>query len=74
MKRFTVTLEDELEKALEEYLSPQKPAPSLTALVQDALREYLLQAKLRQVQYRPQTLAASRRGPGERFIRCEPPT
>ncbi|HEU4742722.1 MAG TPA: hypothetical protein VFS50_14105 [Meiothermus sp.] len=53
MKRFTVTLNDELEQALEEYLSTQKPAPSLTALVQDALREYLLQAKLRQVQYHP---------------------
>ncbi|ADH62222.1 hypothetical protein Mesil_0280 [Allomeiothermus silvanus DSM 9946] len=51
MKRFTVTLNDELEQALEEYLSTQKPAPSLTALVQGALREYLLQAKLRKYQY-----------------------
>lgn len=41
MKRATVTLTDELETALDEYVRSQDVAPSLTAITQAALKEYL---------------------------------
>lgn len=41
MKRATITLSDELEAALEEYRAAQPAPPSLTSLVQAALRSFL---------------------------------
>ena len=41
MKRVTVRVSDELEESLEHYLQDQEVAPSLTALLQAALKEYL---------------------------------
>jgi hypothetical protein len=41
MKRATITLNDELERAVDAYLRDQKARPSLTAVVQTALRRYL---------------------------------
>lgn len=41
MKRATVTLTDELEIALDEYVRSLDVAPSLTAITQAALKEYL---------------------------------
>ena len=41
MKRATVTITDELEPVLDEYLRSQDVAPALTALVQAALSEFL---------------------------------
>ena len=41
MKRATITIGGDLEKALHTYTSRQEVAPSFTALVQAALREYL---------------------------------
>ena len=41
MKRATITIGGDLEKALESYTSRQEVAPTFTALVQAALREYL---------------------------------
>ena len=41
MKRATITLPDELEQALNRYCQAQEAAPSLTAVVQVALRQYL---------------------------------
>lgn len=41
MKRATVTISADLEKALDVYSSRQEVAPTFTALVQAALREYL---------------------------------
>jgi hypothetical protein len=41
MKRATMTLPDDLVVAVETYLQAQETRPSLTALVQAALREYL---------------------------------
>jgi len=41
MKRATITIGGDLEKALRSYTSRQEVAPSFTALVQAALREYL---------------------------------
>jgi hypothetical protein len=41
MKRATMTLPDDLAEAVDTYLYAQDARPSLTALVQSALREYL---------------------------------
>ena len=42
MKRVSVTLDDDLEVALEGYISSQEAKPSLTAVVQAAIREFLV--------------------------------
>ena len=41
MKRATITLNDELERVVDAYLCDQEARPSLTAVVQTALRRYL---------------------------------
>ncbi|HKH98037.1 MAG TPA: hypothetical protein VJ999_02930 [Candidatus Sulfotelmatobacter sp.] len=41
MKRATMTLPDDLAKAVEEYVQAQEAPPALTTVVQAALREYL---------------------------------
>ena len=41
MKRVTVSLSDELEESLDNYLQDQEVAPSLTALLHAALKDYL---------------------------------
>jgi hypothetical protein len=43
MRRATVTLTDELDAALNEYIRSLDAAPSLTAITQAALREFLAQ-------------------------------
>ncbi|MGA8273048.1 MAG: hypothetical protein WB919_15910 [Candidatus Sulfotelmatobacter sp.] len=41
MKRATMTLPDDLAKAVDNYRHAQESPPALTAVVQAALREYL---------------------------------
>jgi hypothetical protein len=41
MKRATMTLPDDLAQAAERYLASQEAPPTLTAVVQAALRQYL---------------------------------
>jgi hypothetical protein len=41
MKRATVTIPDNLEKALESYLRDQEAPPTLTMVMQSALRQFL---------------------------------
>jgi hypothetical protein len=41
MKRATVTLPNDLAKAVDDYVRAQEAAPALTAVMQAALREYL---------------------------------
>jgi hypothetical protein len=41
MERATVTIPDDLEKAMDSYVRAQEAPPPLTAVVQAALREYL---------------------------------
>jgi hypothetical protein len=41
MKRATMTLPDDLAKAVDDYLKAQEAPPALTTVVQAALREYL---------------------------------
>jgi hypothetical protein len=43
MKRATMTLPDELAEAVDQYRQSQEAPPSLTVVVQTALREYLQQ-------------------------------
>jgi hypothetical protein len=53
MRRVTITLPDDLEAELKSYLAVQDSAPSLTSLVQAALRRYLRATRLEARQYRP---------------------
>jgi Arc/MetJ-type ribon-helix-helix transcriptional regulator len=41
MRRATITLPDDLEAEVEEYLAKQEAPPSLTSLIQAALRRFL---------------------------------
>lgn len=41
MKRATVTIPDDLDKAVESYIRAQEATPTLTSVVQVALRHYL---------------------------------
>jgi hypothetical protein len=41
MKRATMTLPDDLAKAVEKYMASQEAPPTLTTMVQAALRQYL---------------------------------
>lgn len=41
MKRATITLTDDLERAMDAYLNDQDTPPPLTSVVQAALRQYL---------------------------------
>ena len=41
MKRATVTIPDDLAQAVDSYVRAQEARPSLTAVVQAALRQYL---------------------------------
>ncbi len=43
MKRATITVSSDIEDALEAYLHDQEAVPSLTAVVQTALRDFLLE-------------------------------
>ena len=53
MRRATVTIPDDLEASLEDYLSEQDAPPSFTKLVQAALRDYLLNKRFQERGYQP---------------------
>ena len=53
MKRVTVTVTDELERDLNAYLSEQDTPPSLTTVMQVALRDFLRAQRLLEREYRP---------------------
>lgn len=53
MRRATITLSDDLDAELHSYLATQDAAPSLTALVEAALRRYLHEKRLEARQFRP---------------------
>jgi hypothetical protein len=53
MRRATITLPDDLEAELESYLETQDATPSLTSMVEAALRRYLAEKRLEARQYRP---------------------
>lgn len=53
MKRATITIPHDLEVEVAAFLRAQDPPPTLTALVQSALRQYLGNRRLEEREYRP---------------------
>jgi hypothetical protein len=53
MKRATITIPDDLEAQLESYMGAQDITPSLTGVVEVALRRFLKDQQLKSLQYRP---------------------
>jgi metal-responsive CopG/Arc/MetJ family transcriptional regulator len=69
MRRATITIPDDLEAEVERFLAEQEPEPSLTALVQTALRRYLDEAGWTRRKFAPPTgplSITSAAGSGER--------
>lgn len=72
MKRTTITIPDELEAELDAYLAEQEPQPSLTGVIQTALRVYLEERKWKERGYRaPQSrlqIPVAEKGSGRKDI------
>jgi len=64
MKRATMTLPEDLTKAVDEYIAAQEVPPALTAVVQTALREYLRERGFLRP-YRPLKITPALRGSGQ---------
>jgi metal-responsive CopG/Arc/MetJ family transcriptional regulator len=62
MRRATITLPSDLEAEVDDYLATQEPRPSLTALIQSALRRYLAERRLAEREYLPPV------GPYESYV------
>jgi hypothetical protein len=60
MKRATITIPDDLEAELSSYLRDQDPAPSLTRIVQTALRHFLAETRLERELNRREVRPASK--------------
>ena len=72
MKRATITLPDELEHALEEYLGSQDVPLPLTAVAQAALRECLAKRGfISSSPARPFGITPAREGSGTREVSSE---
>ena len=67
MKRATVTIPDDLSKAVERYVRDQEARPPLTAVVQAALRQYLTERGYLRAGG-PFRITPSRRGSGRRDV------
>jgi hypothetical protein len=63
MKRATMTFPDDLAKAMEDYLQSQEAPPSLTTVMQAALREYLRQRGFLR-EFRPLKITPAKKGSG----------
>ena len=72
MRRATITIPDDLEDELNSYMKDQEPPPSLTGLVEIALRRFLRERQLESLQYRPArrplSITPSERGSGRRDV------
>ena len=68
MKRATVTIPDDLEKAVDSYVRAQEAPPPLTAVVQAALREYLSERGYLQAASRRLRITPARKGSGRRDV------
>jgi hypothetical protein len=68
MKRATVTLPDDLDKAMERYVRAQEAPPPLTTIVQAALREYLAERGFLPNRPRPLHISPARKGSGQHDI------
>lgn len=67
MKRATITLDDQLESALEAYSKRQDVPPVLTSVVQAALREYLARRGFA-IPSKPFYIAPAKKGSGKRDV------
>jgi len=63
VRRATITIPDDLAKAVERYVRSQEAQPPLTAVVQSALRQYLSERGYLETE-RPLRITPSRRGSG----------
>jgi len=74
MRRATITLPDDLEAEVEEYLARQEAPPSLTSLVQAALRRFLGERRIFRDDETPDAGSAlrSRGGPEASEVAEEP--
>jgi hypothetical protein len=63
MKRATMTLPDDLAKAIDEYVRAQEAPPALTTVMQAALREYLRERGFLR-EYRPLKITPAKKGSG----------
>jgi Arc/MetJ-type ribon-helix-helix transcriptional regulator len=65
MKRATITIPDDLEAKLEEYVRRQDVPPALTAVVQAALREFLEKREgSEEPEFRPFRITPAKKGSG----------
>ena len=67
MRRATVTIPDDLAKAVESYVRAQEARPPLTAVVQVALRQYLTERGYLRAAG-PLRISPVRRGGGRRDV------
>lgn len=70
MKRATLTMTDELEQAVIAYQQQQEVPPTLTAVAQAALREYLAERGYLSPR-RALRITSAKRGSGERDVSQE---
>ena len=68
MKRATVTIPDDLAKAVDSYVRSQEAPPPFTTVVQAALREYLAERGFLQDHARSLRITPARRGSGQHDI------
>ncbi|GIW50921.1 MAG: hypothetical protein KatS3mg081_0276 [Gemmatimonadales bacterium] len=66
MRRATVTIPDDIAPALEAYLADQRPVPSLTSVVHDALAAFLAERGYLPGAAKRLKLTPARRGSGTR--------
>jgi hypothetical protein len=67
MRRATVTIPDDLAKAVESYVRAQEARPALTAVVQVALRQYLTERGYLPAAG-PLRITPAKRGSGKRDV------
>jgi len=72
MRRATITIPDDLESELNTYMEAQDAPPSLTGLVEVALRRFLEEKRLESRQFRPArkpfSITPAKKGSGRRDV------
>ncbi|MDA2937240.1 hypothetical protein MYX75_03125 [Acidobacteria bacterium AH-259-A15] len=72
MRRATITIPDDLEAELKSYLELQETPPSLTSLMQVALRRYLQEKRLQEREFEapkgPFRITPTREGGGKHDV------
>jgi Arc/MetJ-type ribon-helix-helix transcriptional regulator len=70
MRRATVTIPDDLDNAVESYVRDQEARPSLTVVVQSALRQFLMQRGYLRASA-PLRITPAKRGSGLKDVSVE---